>query len=153
MKKLFALASVLLTLSVNSSANEVYDSSTAESIKSLYWLNKNNDSAIIYGRFDGFKQIKAFINQTLLTGQTVKPFELASKNVDELILMLPSKNKLLKVAFINSHLIYDKNYYPVDPNIIARFREVNNYRIAKGDSITAGSLKLAKKAFGNVAIK
>ncbi|NQZ83224.1 MAG: hypothetical protein HRT52_19645 [Colwellia sp.] len=130
---------------VLASSSEVYDTNTIQEVKSIYWLNQKQDSAIIYATWENFNSIKSFINTAALTGTTTKnPVNLESADI--LLLTSPNQNKLFKVYFTDDFITINGQSYSADSAIIAKFREINKSRIAKGDSISPKVLRRALKS-------
>ncbi|MGB1263584.1 MAG: hypothetical protein ACPG52_11795 [Cognaticolwellia sp.] len=65
-KQLLLLSTLFIT---SAFANTSYNSDTANSIESIYWLNNTQDGAIIYANHHGFRQLKNFIDTTILTSE------------------------------------------------------------------------------------
>jgi hypothetical protein len=88
---------------VLASSSEVYDTNTIQEVKSIYWLNQKQDSAIIYATWGNFNSIKSFIDTAVLTGTTTKnPVNLESADI--LLLTPPNQNKLFKVYFTDDFI-------------------------------------------------
>jgi hypothetical protein len=129
-------------------ADEEYSSDVGKGIQSIYWLNKNQDGAIVYAKHHGFFQLRNFIDTAILTSNQVKNSKFNTEEAEQLLLMLPVSKKWLVVYFTEDQLFYNGQTYLVDPNLIKEMTKMNNYRINKGDSISSQSLNIAKKSFG-----
>jgi hypothetical protein len=132
MIKFLFLCFYIISNAVFAFSNEVYNTDSIREVKSIYWLNQKQESAIVYARWENFKAIKNFIDTTVLTGKTVlKPINLM--NADLLLLISPNQNKRLKVYFTDDNITLNGQSYSANSAIIAKFRAINNGRIAKGD--------------------
>jgi hypothetical protein len=130
---------------VLAASDKFYDTSTIQEVKSIYWLNQKQDSAIIYARWKNFNLMKNFIDTVVLTATTTKnPVNLESADI--LLLMSPNQNELFKVYFTDGFITINGQSYTADSAVISKFREMNNSRIAKGDSITSKVLKRVFKS-------
>jgi hypothetical protein len=130
---------------VLAASDEFYDTSTIQEVKSIYWLNQKQDSAIIYARWENFNLIKNFIDTVVLMGSTTKnPVNLESADI--LLLTSPNQNELFKVYFTDGFITINGQSYTADSAVISKFREMNKSRIAKGDSITSKVLKRVFKS-------
>ena len=146
MIKLLFLCFALFTSNVF--AGEDYNSDSVTGIESIYWLNKNQDGAIVYAKHHGFVQLRNFIDTTILTGNQVKNSKFNPQEGEQLLLMLPVAKKWLVVYFTEDKLSFNEQIYLVDPNLIKEITKMNNYRINKGDSISSQSLNIATKSLG-----
>jgi len=147
MIKLLCLYLYLITNVAVASTAESYNSSTAQEVKAIYWLNQKQDSAIVYAKWENFNALKEFIDTVILTSTTMNtPVKLES--ADLLILMLPDQNKLLKVYFTDTHINMNGLSYWADPAIIVKFRQINKSRVTKGDSISSNVLNRAIQSIG-----
>jgi len=135
MIKFLFLCLYLLSNVAFASNTEVYDTSTIQEVKSIYWLNQKQDSAIVYATWENFNSIKSFIDTAVLTGTTSNKL-VNLESADTLLLISQNQNKLLKVYFTSDFITLNGQSYSADPAIIAKFREINKRRIAKGDSIS-----------------
>lgn len=129
-------------------AQHEYDSGTAENIKSIYWLTKTEDSAIVYARFEGFYALRDLIDQTILAGSISAQTDAGVEGADELLLMLPEQKNMIKILVTDNHLIFNGLYYRLDAKLINNIKAMNNYRIDKGDLISPGALSIAMENFG-----
>jgi hypothetical protein len=143
MKFLFVFL-YILSNTVLANDTKVYDTNTIQEVKSIYWLNHKQDSAIIYARWENFTLIKSFIDTTILTATTSEtPVNL--ENADLLLLTSSNKNKLLKVYLTDDFITVNGKSYSANAATIAKFRELNKSRISKGDLISPKVLKRAIK--------
>lgn len=145
---IFALT-ILFANGVFANSQHSYDSSTAETIQSIYWLTKAEDSAIVYARFEGFYALRDLIDQTLLAGNISPAADINTDAADKLLLMMPEQKNLLEVLIKDNHLIFNGLNYPLDSKSIDKIRAMNDYRIDKGDLISPNTLAIAKERFGN----
>jgi len=129
-------------------ADEIYNSDVGEDISSIYWLNKNQDGAIVYAKHHGFVQLRNFIDTVILTSDQVENSKFNTDLAEQLLLMLPVSKKWLVVYFNKDQMSYNGQTYLVNPNTIKEMIKINKYRINKGDSISNQLLKKAKKSFG-----
>jgi len=129
-------------------ADEIYNSDVGEDISSIYWLNKNQDGAIVYAKHHGFVQLRNFIDTSILTSDQVENSKFNTDLAEQLLLMLPVSKKWLVVYFNKDQMSYNGQTYLVNPNTIKEMIKINKYRINKGDSISNQLLKKAKKSFG-----
>jgi len=146
MIKLFIICFTIF--SSNVFAEEAYNSGTGNGIQSIYWLNKNQDGAIVYAKHHGFFQLKDFIDTAILTSHQVENSKFNVEAAEQVLLMLPHAKKWLVVYFTQDQLLYDGQRYLVEKNTVKEMIQANNYRINKGDSISKQSLNSAKKLFG-----
>jgi hypothetical protein len=146
MIKLLLICFALFTSDVF--ADQDYSSDMGKSIQSIYWLNKNQDGAIVYAKHHGFVQLRNFIDTAILASHQVSNSKFNTEEAAQLLVMLPTAQKWLVVYFSADQLLYNGETYWVDPNLIKEMTQLNNYRIDKGDSISRQSLTIAKKSFG-----
>ncbi len=125
-----------------------YNADTAESIQSVYWLTKAEDSAIVYARFEGFISLRNLIDQTILTGNISQDATVNPDSADRLLLMLPEQESILEILITDNHLIFNGLNYQLDSNLLNKLKVMNDYRIEKGDLISPGTLSMARKKFG-----
>lgn len=125
-----------------------YDADTAKNIKSIYWLTKAEDKAIVYARFEAFLSLRDLIDQTILSGNISSAAEVNLDNTDKLLLMMPGLNANLVILLTDNSLIFNGKNYKLDNKLISKIKAMNNYRITKGDLISPDTLSLAKKNFG-----
>ena len=130
-------------------ADETYNSDVSEDISSIYWLNKNQDGAIVYAKHYGFIQLRDFIDTAILTSHQLKNSKFNTETAEELLLMLPASKKWLVVYFNEDKISYNGKTYLVDSNTIKEITQMNIYRINKGDLISSQLLNKAKKLFGS----
>ncbi|MCT6698204.1 hypothetical protein [Rheinheimera sp. 4Y26] len=130
-------------------AQHEYDSDTAENIKSIYWLTKTEDGAIVYARLEGFYSIRDLIDQTILTGHISQDAVVNSDSADKLLLMMPEQESILEILITDNHLIFNGLNYQLDSNLINKLKAMNDYRIDKGDLISPSMLSIAKERFGS----
>lgn len=146
MIKFVIILCILLTSNVF--ADEAYSSDTAKGIQAIYWLNKNQDGAIVYAKHHGFVQLKNVIDSAILTSEQVQNSKFNLQVAEQLLIMLPATKKWLVVYIGENQLLYDGQTYLVDPDILKELVQMNNYRKDKGDSISLQLLNRAKKSFG-----
>ena len=125
-----------------------YDADTAKNIKSIYWLTKTEDKAIVYARFEAFYSLRDLIDQTILSGNISSAAEVNLDNTDKLLLMMPGLNTDLEMLLTDKYLIFNGKNYNLDNKLINKIKTMNDYRITKGDLISPGTLLLARKNFG-----
>jgi len=135
-------------LASSSFANEQYDSSMADKIKSIYWVSNNQDNAVVYAKWEGFILLKNLIDNTLLSGEPVDGSKMNLDNYEQLLIMLPEQKKFLAIYVTNDSFIFDGHSYLLKPDDLNKIRKMNEYRINKGDSISNKMLNRAKKTFG-----
>jgi hypothetical protein len=130
-KILFSCLFILLSFTSVSNA-EVYDTDTIKEVDTIYWLNQQQDSAIVYARWKNFDSLKSLIDTTVLTGAANK--KLANlKNADILLLLYPKQNKLLKVYITDDFITLNGQSYSANSKAITKFRAINNARVAAGE--------------------
>lgn len=129
-------------------ADEAYSSDTAKDIQAIYWLNKNQDGAIVYAKHYGFVQLKNLIDSAILTSEQVQNSKFNLEVAEQLLIMLPATKKWLVVYITEEQLFYDGQTYLVNPESLKEMLQINNYRKDKGDSISLQLLNRAKKSFG-----
>ena len=129
-------------------ANARYDSDTAQNVKSIYWLSKNEDSAIVYARFEGFYSLRDLIDKTILASNTSSKVDSSIDGADKLLLMMPEQENILEIFLTDNHLVFNGLNYQLDISEINKLRAMNDYRIDKGDLISASTLVLARERFG-----
>lgn len=146
MFKFLYLGLIIFTGVAFANSSESYNSSSAQQIESIYWLNKNHDSAIVYATWENFNVLVNFIDNILLTG-TKQP-QSANTTGAELLLLTSANNKPLAIYLTDSSLTFDGYSYAVDPLAITKFKAINQRRINKGDAISPKALKRALKNGG-----
>lgn len=148
MIKFVIILCILLTSNVF--ADEAYSSDTAKGIQAIYWLNKNQDGAIVYAKHHGFVQLKNLIDNAILTSEQVQNSKFNFEVAEQLLIMLPTSKKWLVVYITENQLSYDGQSYLVNPESLKAMIEINNYRKDKGDSISRQLLSRAKKSYGRL---
>ena len=129
-------------------AQHEYDSDTAENIKSIYWLTKAEDSAIVYARFEGFYALRDLIDQTILASNISQVAAVNSDSADKLLLMMPEQENMIEILITDNHLIFNGLTYQLDTKLINKIKAMNKYRIDKGDLISPSTLSIAMERFG-----
>lgn len=129
-------------------AQHEYDSATAEHIQSIYWLSKAEDSAIVYARLEGFQELRALIDQTILAGNISSDVTVNLDDADKLLLMMPEQKTILEVFITNNHLIFNGVNYQLDDKLINKIKAMNKHRDDKGDLISATALASSIERFG-----
>ena len=86
-KQLLLLSTLFIT---SAFANPAYNASTVNSIKSIYWLSKTQEGAIIYANHHGFRQLKSFVDTTILTSEQATDKQFNLKDAEHLFLMQPA---------------------------------------------------------------
>ena len=126
-----------------------YDSDTAKNIHSIFWLTKAEDSAIVYARFEGFYALRDLIDQTILASNVSSDDDENLDSADKLLLMMPEQNNIVEIFITDNHLIFNGVHYKLDSKLIYKIKAMNDYRIDKGDLISASTLSMAKERFGS----
>ncbi|ASP49031.1 hypothetical protein [Cognaticolwellia beringensis] len=145
MIKFIFLCLILLSNIALAASDEVYNTSTIQAVNSIYWLNQQQDSAIMYARWENFNSIKHFIDNAVLTGRTSqKPVNI--EIADVLLLSSSKQNKMLKVYFTEDAITLNGQSYFANSAMLTKFREINMRRIAKGDLISPKVLRRVYKA-------
>ncbi len=145
------LICVLVTLFSNYGyANNLheYNLNTSDDIKSIYWLSKLEDSAIVYARFDDFYALRGLIDKTILTSSVSSEFNGTLENADKLLLMMPEQEDIFEVFITDYHIVFNGLHYQVDGELINSVKALNDTRIYRGDSISQSALSIAKEKFG-----
>lgn len=145
MNKLLFLCLYLLSNAASADSNEVYNTNIIEEVNAIYWLNQQQDSAIKYARWENFHEIKHFIDNAVLRGETSKD----PVNIDgaDLLLLTSSKqNKMLKVYFTDDAITLNDQTYFANSTMLTKFREINMRRVIKGDLISPQVLRRVYKS-------
>ncbi|KGJ98350.1 hypothetical protein [Thalassotalea sp. ND16A] len=150
MLKSIILTLTLFSVSFSSFAESKYDSNTTNQIQSIFWLDVDQDEAIIYAKFEAFFSLKSFIDDVILTAPSNKVTSF--DGTDKLLLMLHEKQEIVEVYFSEKSIILDGISYSANPEKLSHFKELNNFRIDKGDSITHQVLNMAIKNYGLKAL-
>ena len=100
----------------------------------IYWLNQQQDSAIVYARWKNFYSLKSLIDSAVLTGSATKKL-VNLKDADILLLIYPKQNKLLKVYITDDFITLNEQSYPANSKAIAKFRAINDARVVGGELV------------------
>ena len=63
--------------------------------------------------------------------------------------MMPEQKNIIEILITDNHLIFNGLNYQLDTKLINTIKTMNDYRIDKGDLISAGTLSSAKERFGS----
>ena len=145
MNKFIVVCLCLLSCLALAENIEPHNTHTIAEVNAIYWLTQQQDSAIMYARWENFQAIKRFIDNTVLTGETSQ----TPVNIDRAeILLLTSalKNKSFKVYFTDNTLTLNGQSYFANSAVLTKFREINKRRMAKGELISPQVLRQVYKS-------
>ncbi|EWH05736.1 hypothetical protein AT00_12400 [Pseudoalteromonas lipolytica SCSIO 04301] len=132
----------LVFVSFNSLANQLVRDSDFEHSETIYWVNKDNNNAIIYSQFEAFHMLKGLISKTLMS----EPFGVnVSEDIchfDRLLFVDEQKNLLFEIAINDDEIIYKGNAYNVKNKSLEKFKSHNLKRIENNESMLGRYIKL-----------
>ena len=136
MTRFLSVLFVVLSVSVKASDNFEYNSDTVKKITSILWLTENQDSAIVYGTWEGFIQLRETIDAAIMTSQTATIANEDISQAERLLMLMPDDEKMLEIFLLEDAIIYDGLRYPVKTTTVAGLKRLNQKRIANNELIS-----------------
>lgn len=113
-----------------------------EQTKAIYWLDTTERYAISYRRFAGYLKLITFISDSIIPKNGVEQSHCDNSQIDTLIIYGQEQNHT--VQFYQNCLSFDGEAYSVNSAQLDNLREMNQFRIEKGDSTSARHVFMVK---------
>jgi hypothetical protein len=133
---------MLLTFGCIAKDDVQFKPSTLDNTKSIYWINSESNSAVLYSRFKVFHNLRDLVSTTIITANETAQTSETFCSYDKLVFVDNNKDLITVFSIKNNSIIHNGIIYAVPEQQLGKFTDFNQKRIAKGDGVLAKHLKM-----------